>query len=276
MANLLSQFLIGGGRPDIDALGEAISLGESGSRGGDYMARGPRTRTGARAYGRYQVLETNIGPWTERWYGRRLTPEEFRRNREAQDAVFQGQFGEYVNRYGPERAARAWYGGPRAVDNPTWRDLTNPRAPTVGEYGRRFTAAYRPGQTPPPTVTPPTPETGSPDQFLGIGNPTNAPPPTTEPPPITPPPNPTRDVPPFSEGVVRREPPPTNTAPNYIGNALAEAIPESATVPRVLDQRGLLAGMPPQPQPPVGWLAGFNPLERRQPQPRPRFTGLFG
>lgn len=85
----------------------------------DYSAMGRPTRTGDRAYGRYQVMGNNVGPWTEQYFGRRLTPEEFVASPAAQDAVFSGRFGSYVSRYGnPNDAASAWFTGqPQATGN---------------------------------------------------------------------------------------------------------------------------------------------------------------
>jgi hypothetical protein len=90
---------------------EAIARIESAGSG-DYSAVGPVTSKGNRAYGRYQVMDFNIGPWTEQYYGRRLTPEEFLASPQAQDAVFSGAFGSSVERYGnPQDAASVWFTG---------------------------------------------------------------------------------------------------------------------------------------------------------------------
>lgn len=78
--------------------------------GGNYGAVGPPTPYG-RAYGRYQVLEPNIGPWTQKYYGRRLTPQQFLNNRAAQDAVVRGVLGGYYDKYGARGAAAMWYSG---------------------------------------------------------------------------------------------------------------------------------------------------------------------
>ena len=75
--------------------------------GGRYDALGPIIpKTGDRAYGKYQVMGENIGPWTGQYYGTRLTPQQFLANPAAQDAVFAGKFGEYREKYG-NRAASA-------------------------------------------------------------------------------------------------------------------------------------------------------------------------
>lgn len=82
------------------------------SSGGNYGAMGPVTKTGDRAYGAYQVMGANVPDWTEQHYGKRLSPDEFLKNKDAQDAVFHGQFGSYVSKYGnPSDAASAWFTG---------------------------------------------------------------------------------------------------------------------------------------------------------------------
>jgi hypothetical protein len=131
----------GEGRPAPDYAG-TIGAMESGNR---YDLLGPLTRSGDRAYGRYQVMGANVGPWTQELLGRRMTPQEFLRNPAAQDAVFQGKFvDQYIPRYGEEGAARAWLGGPGAVNSPTRADQLGT---SVGRYGQNF--MRRLGQPPP-------------------------------------------------------------------------------------------------------------------------------
>lgn len=110
----------------------AIAAIESG---GKYGELGPVTRTGDRAYGKFQIMGSNIGPWTEAALGRRLTPQEFLASPQAQDAVFQHRFGQYANKYGPEMAARAWFAGEKGMHNPNAKDQLGT---TVESYGRRF------------------------------------------------------------------------------------------------------------------------------------------
>lgn len=79
--------------------------------GGNYHAIGPQTSYG-HAYGKYQVLGSNIPGWTKKYYGKSLTPQQFLNNKAAQDAVAKGVLKSYFDRYGPRGAAAAWYGGP--------------------------------------------------------------------------------------------------------------------------------------------------------------------
>lgn len=93
------------------AWAKAIANIESRGSGG-YGAIGPKTKKGNRAYGRYQVMDFNIPSWTEEHFGKRLTPAQFLANPKAQDAVFRGEFGDYVGRYGnPQDAASMWFTG---------------------------------------------------------------------------------------------------------------------------------------------------------------------
>jgi hypothetical protein len=98
------------------------SIESAGS--GDYSALGPITAKGNRAYGRYQVMDFNIGPWTEKHLGRRLTPEEFLASKEAQDAVFAGEFGGNVEKYGnPQDAASVWFTGKPVATGGNRKDI---------------------------------------------------------------------------------------------------------------------------------------------------------
>ncbi|MDW9600427.1 tail length tape measure protein [Sinorhizobium meliloti] len=82
---------------------------------GNYGALGPVTRNGDRAYGAYQVMGNNIGPWSEAALGRRLSASEFLGDKSAQDAIFNHRFGGYVDKFGASGAAQAWFGGPGSV-----------------------------------------------------------------------------------------------------------------------------------------------------------------
>ena len=119
---------------------------------GDYSALGPVTG-GDRAYGRYQVMGANIGPWTQEVLGRELTPEEFLANPQIQDAVFDAKFGGYVQQYGPEGAAQAWFAGPGSIGQPGAGNLTDVLGTSVNDYITRFSQGAggegsAPGQVP--------------------------------------------------------------------------------------------------------------------------------
>ncbi len=96
----------------ISAYAKAIQSIESS---GNYGALGPITRNGDRAYGAYQVMGNNIGPWSQAALGRTMSASEFLTDKGAQDAIFNHRFGGYVDRYGASGAAQAWFGGPGSV-----------------------------------------------------------------------------------------------------------------------------------------------------------------
>jgi hypothetical protein len=120
-----------------EAYRQGIANIESG--GGNYNAVGAKTKSGDRAYGKYQIMGANIPVWTKQVLGQSMTPEQFLKSPEAQDYVFDNVFGGYVKKYGLQGAARAWFGGPGAVDNPNATDIHGKL--TTGSYGRQF-AAY--------------------------------------------------------------------------------------------------------------------------------------
>ncbi|WP_395542718.1 hypothetical protein [Neotabrizicola sp. sgz301269] len=120
-------------RPFRDAIASIESAGS-----GDYSAIGPNHPTLGRALGRYQVMEANIGPWSMEALGREVTPEEFLANPQIQDKIFDYKFGQYVQKFGEEGAAQAWFGGPGGVGKVTRSDKLGT---TIGEYGQRFMGA---------------------------------------------------------------------------------------------------------------------------------------
>lgn len=117
------------------------SIESAGS--GDYSAVGPTHPTMGRALGRYQVMEANIGPWSREVLGREVSPEEFIANPQLQDQIFDGKFGGYVNQFGEQGAAQAWFAGPGGVGKTDRKDVLGT---TVGDYGQKFASAM--GQSP--------------------------------------------------------------------------------------------------------------------------------
>ena len=105
----------------------AIAQQESG---GSYSAVGPATAYG-HAYGKYQVLAPNIGPWTQQYYGKRLTAQQFLANHQAQEMVAYGKLKDYWDKYGARGAASAWYSG-----NPDLHMSTSSQSggPSIKEY----------------------------------------------------------------------------------------------------------------------------------------------
>jgi hypothetical protein len=107
---------------------------------GDYRALGPVTDTGDRAYGRYQIMGANIAPWSRQALGVTLTPDQLLNNPQFQDRVFDHIFGGYIERFGLEGAAQAWFGGEKSVGKTGRMDQLGT---SVGEYGKRFAEGMR-------------------------------------------------------------------------------------------------------------------------------------
>jgi hypothetical protein len=108
LGGLLGGMFARGGATGIEHAKGLISRVESG---GNYSAMGPLVR-GDRAHGKYQVMGANIPSWTEEALGRRMTPAEFLKSPEAQERVFEHQFGKYLAQHGNlADAASMWHSG---------------------------------------------------------------------------------------------------------------------------------------------------------------------
>jgi len=101
------------GPVNINRLRQAIINKESG---GSFTVVNPDSG----AIGIGQVMPENVGPWTQKHFGRRLTPAQFRKNPQAQIAVVNGQLNEilqqqlragYDSATAIRRTASIWYSG---------------------------------------------------------------------------------------------------------------------------------------------------------------------
>ena len=124
----------------IGALGDVESLGSGG-----YQALGPIIKTGMykgqRAYGKYQVVEGNIGPWTKKYYGKELTPSQFLQNEQAQDIVAENLLMSNWEKYGSiEDAVSVWFTGD-PLKKAEARGAADQNV-TVPEYLRRWKKFY--------------------------------------------------------------------------------------------------------------------------------------
>lgn len=87
------------------------------------------------ALGAYQVMPANVPSWTKQALGQSMTPDDFLKDKSAQDAIFEKIFGGYVQKYGPSGAAQAWLGGPGSVGKLGRADVNGT---TVGGYSSTF------------------------------------------------------------------------------------------------------------------------------------------
>lgn len=126
---------------DLGQAREALAAIESS---GNYNAVGPVVEKGSykgdKAYGKYQVMGKNIGPWTEEILGRRYSVEEFLADPEAQDRVAEYRLQQNYDKYGTwEDAASVWFTGRPVSHNNNDSDGYT----TANEYVTRFQAALR-------------------------------------------------------------------------------------------------------------------------------------
>lgn len=124
----------------VESGGELSASAKRKSPVNPWQAIGPVTRSGDRAYGRFQVMGANIPSWTQRHYGRSLTPQEFLANPEAQRAVFRGEMGRYLDQHDGSlnEAASMWFSGRPAAQGRIRNDgyIGQP------EYIRRIRRAF--------------------------------------------------------------------------------------------------------------------------------------
>lgn len=114
------------------------------SRGsGNYRSVGARHKKLGRALGRYQIMEANLPKWSKEALGRTVSADEFLANDGIQDAIFDHKFGSYVDRFGEEGAAQAWFAGTGGVGKLNRKDV---HGTTVSEYTRRFNKAMGRGK----------------------------------------------------------------------------------------------------------------------------------
>lgn len=121
--------------------GAAIASNETGGQKDPYSYVEPTSG----ALGKYQVMPENVAPWTKQVLGRAMTPQQFLADPQAQEAVFKGIFGQYLQQSGdPSKAAAMWFGGPGVNAN------TGPDAlgTTVAGYVQKFNDALNGGAAP--------------------------------------------------------------------------------------------------------------------------------
>jgi hypothetical protein len=116
------------------------SIESAGS--GDYKALGPWTDESMadrdRAYGRYQVMGKNIGPWGEQYLKQSgITPEMFMADPALQDKMVDAVMGDYVKQHGYRGASSKWFTG-----SPNEPDRSDTFGKYTGKsYADRFMAA---------------------------------------------------------------------------------------------------------------------------------------
>ena len=143
----------------IDALSRNIAGIESGGWKNPYEALNPTTH----AIGKYQVMPSNVPGWTQAALGQAMTPDEFRTNPQAQEAVFRDQMQRNLQLYGPKDAASIWFTGkPYNVAGGAASDAggtTNANYVARATAGLDGGAVFTPGPAVAAAATPATPGT---------------------------------------------------------------------------------------------------------------------
>jgi hypothetical protein len=119
----------------LSRLEAGVAKVETGGEKNPYSAKGPVTKSGDRAYGKYQVMGENIPSWTKEVLGREMTPQEFLADPDAQEKVARAKLGGYLQKYGdaPD-AASMWFTGKPLAQGANKTDIN-------GMTGARYAAA---------------------------------------------------------------------------------------------------------------------------------------
>lgn len=134
---------------NVSSFRQAIIGKESG---GNYNAVNPDS--GALGIG--QVMPENVGPWTQKYLGKTLTPQQFLNDRAAQDAVVNGRFNDMLKDQAAagfsgeqmiRRAAAVWYSGQAKLWNDTKPQYSKGRRyPSIAEYTQAIWDSYQKNQ----------------------------------------------------------------------------------------------------------------------------------
>lgn len=99
-------------RPEISDIKNGISYVESREAKDPYTLRSKASPNGDRAYGKYQVMGNNIPSWSKEATGKKMTPEEFMANPQAQEEIASYHLGKIYDKYkDPNQVASVWFTG---------------------------------------------------------------------------------------------------------------------------------------------------------------------
>lgn len=112
----------------VDQFMYAIGMQESSGTPDPYKAQNWRTG----ALGKYQILPSNIIPWSRQYLGYTITPTQFLNNPELQERLARAVLTSYFNQAGARGAAAWWYSG--NPDNANNYTKFRADEPSIGEY----------------------------------------------------------------------------------------------------------------------------------------------
>lgn len=120
---------------DVSRIAEAIGKFESG---GNYGSIGVPTRSGDRAYGKYQIMGANIPSWSREALGRVINTAEFLGNPQLQDIIAKYRMSQYLNKYrNAGDVASMWFSG-RPMRNNISRDVLGTSVPQYVRAVNRY------------------------------------------------------------------------------------------------------------------------------------------
>ena len=130
-----------------DAVGRLTAAIVAKESNNNYRAYNPDAGDGtpfSGAIGIGQVMGANVPSWSEKYYGQRLTPEEFSKNNAAQDAVVRGRIkedfmeqkaGGRSDEAAARRVAAKWYSGNPNLETSTRPQMSGGKSyPSISDY----------------------------------------------------------------------------------------------------------------------------------------------
>lgn len=92
------------------------------------MAKGKVLKSGDRAYGKYQIMGSNIRAWSYEALHRSLTINEFLGDSHSQDLIAQYKMDQYLKKYNQLDVISIWFTGQPLKGNEKRRDVNGTTA----------------------------------------------------------------------------------------------------------------------------------------------------
>lgn len=135
------------GNSSLDAIAHAIGKVETGGVKGNPYLQKTDAGKGRIALGKYQILNTNVGKWSQQVLGKKLTPMEFLNDPTAQEQIARAKFKEYYDTYGtPQDVAAMWFSGRPAKNNNAAEAKTGFSVPRYLNRFNNFLSTYKGGR----------------------------------------------------------------------------------------------------------------------------------
>lgn len=123
------------GNLDINKIMQAIGKFESGGRYGEI---GKATHSGDRAYGKYQIMGSNIPAWSKEALGYSVNKDTFLKDPKIQDLIAQHKMQQYYDKYGNiADVSSMWFSG-RPYRGNARRDVLGTSVPQYVQGVNRY------------------------------------------------------------------------------------------------------------------------------------------